>query len=63
MKKAFLWLSGVFTPLAVMHLARVALKIRLDVNLQRVPLKVSAVVGLVSLVLAVIFLVLSKDKK
>ena len=63
MKKLYLWLSGVFTPCAIVHLARVAMKIRLDVSSQRVPLKVSLIIGVVSLLLAFAFWVLSKDKK
>jgi hypothetical protein len=54
MNKLYTWLSGVFTTCAVVHLTRVLLKIRLDVNLHRVPLKVSAIIGLITLILAVV---------
>lgn len=68
MQKFFLWLSGVFTPLAITQLVRVAAKVRIDITFPhmaayRLPLKVSLVVGGVSLILAVVFFLLSKDKK
>jgi hypothetical protein len=68
MKKIFLWLSGVFTPCAIVHLARVAAKLRIDLAFPhaaayRLPLKISLVIGGVSLILAVIFFILSKEKK
>lgn len=68
MKKFFLWLSGVFTPLAIGHLTRVALKLRIDISFphmaaHRLPLKISLIMGGVSLLLAIAFFLLSKEKK
>ncbi len=63
MKRFFLWLSGLFSTCFFVHFTRVLLRIRIDINLQRMPLKVSVAIGFVAFVLAVIFYLLSREKK
>ncbi len=62
MNKLYIWLSGLFTTCAVTHLLRVLMKVRIDINLVRLPLKVSAIVGLVGLILAAVFYLLGSKK-
>jgi hypothetical protein len=66
MNKVYLWLSGLFTAPAVVHLVRVAIKMRLDVTWHRfhyrVPLKVSLIIGILCLLLAIVFYLSSRKE-
>jgi hypothetical protein len=62
MQKIFLWLSGFFTTFFLINSVRVLFKVRVAVNFHRVPLKVSLIIAVVALILAVVFYFLSLEK-
>jgi hypothetical protein len=70
MKNIFLWLSGLLTIPALGHLARFFFNARIDVawtfakhyHHYRVPFSPSLTIGIICLLLAIIFYLLSKNR-